>query len=232
MSRILIVASDPMEFPGLLRHATNVTDASLPLDWARSARLGADELLLVTNGAGGHRAGLATEAALLTFPADAVVSTGFCGALAPELQIGGIVVATAVQWGTRRFPSLNPQTTRPHHSGVVTSIDHVAQTAREKSYLRATGACAVEMEAGGVADCALSRGLPFHCVRVVTDLAEEDMANDFNGALRPDGHFGTMKILQGALLHPLTRLPELLRLRKRCDRAAHALGDFFADCRF
>ena len=232
MSRILIVASDPMEFPGLLRHATNVTPAPLPIDWARSARLGPHELRLVTNGAGAHRAALATEAALLTFQAEAVVSTGFCGALALELQIAEIVVATAVQWGTRRFPCLNPQTSRSHLSGIVSSIDHVAQTAREKRYLRATGFSAVEMEAGGVADCAFARGIPFHCVRVVTDLAEEDMANDFNGALRPDGHFGTMKILQGALLHPLTRLPELLRLRKRCHRAAHALGDFFADCRF
>jgi NADPH:quinone reductase-like Zn-dependent oxidoreductase len=90
----------------------------------------------------------------------------------------------------------------------------------------------VEMEAGGVAERAVARGVPFYCVRVVTDMAGEDMANNFNGALRPDGHFATINILQGALRHPLVRLPELLRLRNRCVRAARVLGDFIADCRF
>jgi hypothetical protein len=69
-------------------------------------------------------------------------------------------------------------------------------------------------------------------VKVVTDLAGEDMANDFNRALRPDGHFATMSILLGALRHPQVCLPELIRLRKRCIRGARVLGDFIADCRF
>ncbi len=116
--------------------------------------------------------------------------------------------------------------------GVVCSIDHVAQTAEEKRQLRASNAAVVEMEAAGVARRAATRGIPFYCVKVVTDLAGEDMANDFNRAFRPDGHFATMKILQGALRQPLVRVPELIRLRNRCARAARALGDFFADCRF
>ena len=101
-----------------------------------------------------------------------------------------------------------------------------------KARLRAGGGSVVEMEAGGVAERARARDLPFYCVRVVTDLADEDLANDFNRALRPDGHFATMSILRGTLRNPLVRLPELLRLRNRCVRAALALGDFIADCRF
>jgi len=88
------------------------------------------------------------------------------------------------------------------------------------------------MEAGGVAERARTRDLPFYCVRVVTDLADEDLANDFNRALRPDGHFVTMRILRGTLRNPLVRLPELFRLRNRCVRASLALGDFIADCQF
>lgn len=90
----------------------------------------------------------------------------------------------------------------------------------------------MEMEAAGVAERAATRGLPFYCIRVVTDLAGEDMANDLNGALRPDGHFATMLILRGAVSHPWARLPELIRLRRRSVRAACVLGDFVADCRF
>ena len=110
--------------------------------------------------------------------------------------------------------------------------DRVARTAEEKRILRTQGASAVEMEAAGVASRAEALGLPFYCVRAVTDLAGEDMANDFNKALRPDGHFGTMRIFSHALRHPVARLPELIRLRQHGERAARALGEFFADCRF
>ena len=115
---------------------------------------------------------------------------------------------------------------------MVYSIDHVARTAREKAVLRGQGGSAVEMEAGGVAERAAARGKALYCIRVVTDLAGEDMANDFNQALRPDGHFATMSILSRALRDPLVRLPELIRLRNRCARAATELGEFIADCRF
>jgi len=75
-----------MEFPGILRHAAGVSPAYLALDWSRSARLGDHELVLAANGAGAQRAALAVEAALERFPAEAIVSTGFCGALAEELN--------------------------------------------------------------------------------------------------------------------------------------------------
>lgn len=230
--RILMIAAAPMEFPGILTHATHAKPAGLPLDWSRTARLGHHELVLAANGAGARRAASAVDAALQTFPPDAIISTGFCGALAPELEIAQVVVGTVVSAGTRRYPALHPASNRHHHLGVVCSIDHVAQTADEKRRLRNSGASAVEMEAGGVAERAALRTIPFYCVRAVTDLAAEDMENDFNRALRPDGHFATIKILQGALRNPKVRFAELIRLRNRCVQAARALGDFFADCRF
>jgi hopanoid-associated phosphorylase len=232
MTRILMVAADAMEFPGILRHASGVAPMHLDIDWSRSARLGNYELLLAANGMGAQRAAAAVDAGLQDFPAEAIVSTGFCGALEPDLETADVVVGTAVSTGSHTFPALCPAIERRHRLGVVCSIDHVAQTAEEKRRLRAGGASAVEMEAGGVAERAQARGVPFYCVRVVTDLADEDMANNFNQALRPDGHFATINILRGALRNPLVRLPELVRLRSRCVRAAGTLGDFIADCRF
>ncbi len=88
------------------------------------------------------------------------------------------------------------------------------------------------MEAAAVAERALARGIPFYCVKAVSDLADETLANDLNAAMRPDGHFDTIKVLGSTLRHPLVRVPELLRLRRRSARAAICLGDFFADCRF
>ena len=172
------------------------------------------------------------DAALREFAADAVVSTGFCGAVDPGLAIADVVVATSVTDGSKQFAALQPECGRRHHTGVVATIDHVARTAREKQQLRGAGAIAVEMEACGVAERANVHGLPFFCIRVVTDLAEEDLANDFNAALREDGRFATMDILKGTLRNPFVRLPELFRLRNRCVRSARVLGEFIADCRF
>ena len=274
--KLLFIASDPMEFRGLLSHATAIREAEVAANWSRLAMLRDSELLLVANGAGPRRAAAATDAGMKKFDAEAIVSTGFCGALSPELQIADLVSATmcdrppglssarcaagayAAQtaeekrnpavgqsqalptWpyalsapeplrnGTRNItPAFAPR----HFAGPIRSIPYVAQTAEEKRKLAENGAIAVEMEAAGIAARAESLGLPMYCIRAVTDLAGENLANNFNKALRLDGQFDTILILKGSLRNPMVRLPELLRLRKRCVRAAQVLGEFFADSR-
>jgi adenosylhomocysteine nucleosidase len=180
---------------------------------------------MLANCAGGRRAAQAVDAAR---QATAIVNIGFCGGLDPALRIGDIFVATSI--GGVGVGS--PQSSSPYASGDLASLDHVAQTAAEKQKLRARGASVVEMEAAGVHERAQALGVPFFCVRSVTDLAGETFANDFNAALREDGHFGTMQILRSAMLRPVARLPELVRLRKRCAIAAQNLGEFIANCRF
>jgi len=210
--KLLFVASDVMEFRGMQRRD--------------------DEVRLAANGAGAHRAAAAIDDALATFRPEAIVSMGFCGALDPSLAIGDIVVGTTVFAGDRAFAAEPPVTVARHRSGPVCSIDHVAGTAEEKRKLHSTGAIAVEMEAAGVAQRAQKLGVPFFCIKSVTDLADETMANDFNAVLRSDGRFDTMKVLVSSLRRPWVRLPELVRLRKRCLLASRSLGVFIADCRF
>ena len=232
MIRILFVASDRREFGGFLMFTEAARKPALPVDWARAATLNGNEILLVAHGVGRTRAAAAVKTAHGAFSADHVVSTGFCGALNPKLPVGATVVGTCVISGGRRYQTAPVAGTRPFYTGVVASIDHVAQSAEEKRELHTEGADVVEMEAAGVAETAEALGLPFSCVRVVTDLASEDLANDFNRALRSDGHFATMHILRDVLRQPAARLPELIRLQQRCTRAAKSLGEFFADCRF
>jgi adenosylhomocysteine nucleosidase len=226
--RILFVAADAMEYRGILARVSDVRREHLPVDFARSARLGEHEVLLLANGAGGKRAAAAVCAGDVFAP-EAIVSTGFCGALEDKLGIADVVAATAVAGNGREH---RVEAVEAPHAGVVCTIDHVAQSAEEKRRLRESGASAVEMEAAAVADSARMRTIPFYCVRAVTDLAGESMANDFNQALRSDGHFDTIRILRGALSRPTIRFPELIRLRCRCVRAAEALGKFFVGCRF
>lgn len=238
--RLLFIAADRMELAGIAARADGVRPALYPVDWARQARLNGHEILLAANGAGWSRAGSAVDATA-GFRPEAIVSTGFCGALDEALHPGDIVIATAIQTlptgAVHAQPSTVPEPNRGRQGAVliapIVSLSHVALLATEKRRLRSTtGACAVEMEAAGVASRADSLRLPFYCIRAVTDLATEDMSNDFNAALRSDGHFDTMRILRGAFRRPIVRLPELVRLRNRSLRAARGLGDFFADCRF
>jgi adenosylhomocysteine nucleosidase len=210
--KLLLVASDVMEFRGL--------------------KLRGPDIRLAANGAGAHRAAAAVDTALAGFHPDAIVSMGFCGALDPTLGIADIVVGTTILANGGTFGAQPPTASRRHRTGAVCSIDHVAGTAEEKAKLHVSGAIAVEMEAAGVAERAQSIGIPFFCIKSVTDLADETMANDFNAVLRPDGRFDTIKLLAASMRRPWVRLPELIRLQRRCVLAAESLGDFIADCRF
>jgi adenosylhomocysteine nucleosidase len=230
--KLLIVASEPAELRAIAARASNVRRAAVRADWARRALLGGNELLLVANGAGRQRAAAALDAALAGFAPDALASTGLCGALVPEMQAADIVVATEVLYKDTRFPVTPVTTALQHHCGAVRTLDHIAQTAEEKRFWRSSGAAAVEMEAAAVGERSQSLGLPFYCVKAVSDLNYETLVNDLNAALRPDGHFDTIKVLGSSLRHPLARVPELLRLWRRSIRAAYILGEFFADCRF
>jgi nucleoside phosphorylase len=191
-----------------------------------------DDIRTVANGAGPHHAAAAVDDVLRTFRPEAIISMGFCGALDPSLAIADIVVGTTVFGGDRAFPAEPPVTSARHRSGPVRTTDHIVGTAEEKKQLHSTGAIAVEMEAAGVAQRAEKLGVPFFCLKAVTDLADETMANDFNVVLRSDGRFDTMKVLLSSLRHPWVRLPELFRLQRRCALAARSLGEFIADCRF
>jgi nucleoside phosphorylase len=119
----------------------------------------------------------------------------------------------------------------PHKTGTLLSIDRVACTAKEKSEFERTGAAAIEMEAAAVAQKALGYNIPFYCIRVVTDTADEDLPLDFNRYRDADGRFSRAKILAAAFRRPML-FPELMKLNKRSKNAAQALGDFIAGTRF
>jgi len=229
-SPLLFVAADPREFIGFVSHWEEVHAAYLPVNWARAGRWKGREVMAIANGAGCERA---FAAVLVAQRPSAVCNIGFCGALDESLRIGDVFVAREVRNGSHRYETLVPGFVRANAApGIVVSIDHVAQTAAEKSNLRATGASIVEMEAAGAARAAEDLGLPFYCIRAVSDLAGEDFANDFNAALGPDGKFSVLSLVRGALASPRKRFGELLRLQRRTAVASKKLGDFLADCTF
>ncbi len=203
------------------------------LDWrvrfARMAVLRGSTVLLAANGPGPKLAAQAVDAVREHAVVDGLVSTGFCGALAPGLAPCDIFVATEVLGaGVASRPA---DSSRPYKTGKLLSIDRVASTIAEKTELRKTGADAVEMEAAAVAERAEHWNIPLYIVRVVTDAADESFPLDFNQVRDPQGRFDRAKIILAALRRPKI-FPALIQLSRRCTTAAQILGDFIADTRF
>jgi adenosylhomocysteine nucleosidase len=173
--------------------------------------------LLLASGPGPR---LVSEALREKRAVDGIVSVGFCGALDPSLAIGDIVVSVGEVDSPRRFVR-----------GEILSTDRVVVTAAEKRALRErTGAAAVEMESAAVAAKAREWGVPFRCIKVVSDTAGQDMPLDFNEYRDAAGQFSRGRIALAALRRPLTLIPALLRLDRNCRIAAGKLGEFLADC--
>jgi adenosylhomocysteine nucleosidase len=222
---LLFVASEPREFDGLLARGSK-----LP---AR-VNLRGRHCVLTASGPGPRLAAKAVAIGLQQATIAAMISTGFCGGLDPALRRGDIVAAATVvdTESGEEFEANFPK-------GAVLPItrfasgDRVLRTAREKSDLRrATGAGCVDMESAAIALEARRAGVPFYCVRVVTDTADDSFVNDFNAARAPDGSFSKRAIIAGALRRPFTRVPELIRFARSSSRAASKLGDCLAACEF
>jgi nucleoside phosphorylase len=225
---LLFVAADPLECTGWVARWNSVRKVSLAVRWARAGKWKGRDVAVIANGAGAARA---FAAVVLAGEVSAVCNIGFCGALRQELRVGDVFVATEIRNGERAYEA-NPPGGPEAASGAVASIDHVAATAAEKRQLRAGGASIVEMEAAGAANAAEDLAVPFYCVRVVSDLAGEDFANDFNAALTSDGGFSVARLAMGALASPGKRFSELIRLRQRTAMASKKLGEFLANCTF
>ena len=227
---LAFVAAERREFDGLLRRADRVTKLDWPLSFARMAWVNGEPMVLVANGPGPKLAGRAVEIARKHQELRGLVSTGFCGALNPALELCDIFVANEVLGIAHALPPV--KTSGAYRTGKLLSIDRVVSTAAERADLYRTGADAVEMEAAAVAGKAAEWNIPFYCIRVVTDTAAENFPLDFNRMRDAEGRFSRIKILAAMLQRPGSVLPELLKLNKRCRDASLVLGDFIVDASF
>lgn len=129
-------------------------------------------------------------------PGQAALVFGVCGALDPSLRVGDTVVYARVIDGTETF-ELDPDLAA-HCAGVygvapvsAANVERVIGEVAAKAELRAaTGASAIDMEAGALARSLHRDGVRVAMVRVVSDDARgalPDLANAYSpdGTLRP-----------------------------------------------
>lgn len=162
---------------------------------------------------------------------------GWCGGLRPDLGAGDLVLADATisageDGSTTSIPhpapdSLIEEVSHLAHRlgrrmvvGPVLTSDHVLSSVEQKQAGAATGAAAVEMEAGPLARWATGRSLPFVHLRVVLDPLKSALPST---KFPTDDHGYAQKgaLLSHALTHP-REWPALWRLLRQI-RAARAV---------
>jgi adenosylhomocysteine nucleosidase len=236
---ILFVASESAELEPVAGRLENLRKLNWPIDYAYEGISEGRRFILVANGAGPKLAAQATEVAiravtnadLSSSRLEAVITTGYCGGLDPTLKAGDIVVAEQVfDLATREYFPCAELQGHPGQ-GIVLSQDRIANNIEEKQQLfLKTGACAVEMEAAGVAARSKRAGLPFHCIKVLCDVATESFGLDLNRMRTAEGRVARGKIIVHALVRP-NLIPGLLRLKRRTEEVAQGLGEFLVSCR-
>jgi adenosylhomocysteine nucleosidase len=186
----------------------------------RFAELEAESVLVT--GMGPRRARRALEAALERRVAPHLVwSCGFAGGLHPSWKTGAVLFQPPAERGPFWRDCLR-------QSGAVegrfVAAQRVAVTAEEKRRLHAdTGADAVDMESGALAEVCRERGMDFGIIRVISDAAQEDLPLDFNRLMTAEDRLHWGRLLWAVAASP-GRISGLLRLRRQTLVAARALG--------
>lgn len=158
------------------------------------------------------------------------VFAGFAGALTEKLHVGDIVLADAVVDGEgNRWPTTwkahlpEHRWAPPRHRGVLLTVDQLAATPEEKHRLGENhGAVAVDMESATFAARCTQAGLPFACLRAISD----EMATSLSPALTSllsGGSASPWRVLAALGRRP-GMLPEMLRLARDTKRASVQLG--------
>ena len=177
------------------------------------------EIRILLTGVGPSNAERSLRAALSGEKPAAVLTCGFAGGLDPALASGTVVFAADEEAGfSEDLRALGARPARFHCAA------RIAVSAAEKKALRlSTGADAVEMESEVIRRMCREQHIPSATIRVISDIAGEDLPWDFNRSMTPDGGLNYGKLVQAVLRSP-GRIAGLLRLRGQCRAAARNLA--------
>ena len=164
---------------------------------------------------GGLPAGAAVAAErLVAAGVSGLLSFGLAGGLDPALRPGDLVIPEAVLldgivWSTdaalrRRFGAATA-------GALLAGTQIVADASAKRALFEATGAVAIDLESGAVAQVARRHGLPFAVLRAVCDPAERNLPPAALAALNAAGAIGLSRVLAAVARRP-GQIGELLRL--------------------
>jgi nucleoside phosphorylase len=159
-----------------------------------------------------------------------VLSAGFAGALADELQVGDIVLATEVvdESGQRlatTWPGVlpaGPWQPPLHRGAIYTAAKPLGSPQEKRTQRQLRHAIAVDMETAVLAHWCQKREIPFGAVRAISDASATELSPRLLSLLGDD-HPSPLRIAAAALSSPWL-LRELWRLARDTRKAAHQLA--------
>ena len=237
--KIVIMTAMPEEYRAVAISLKAAGATQVGTVQAGHFRSATHEFLLVESGMGFRNAARGAKRLVDTERPDLLISAGFCGAIAPELQAGDVVVAEKVVIVTdggyqevsvplspigANFIARQSVEGRGVVGGTfvstsaITSKSHLAGVL-SGHYLNPV----VEMESGAIALAAAENNIPLLAIRTVSDTAAEELGfslDDFCDAemlrIRP------IKVLFTMLRKPWI-IPQLVRLARSSRTAAENL---------
>jgi adenosylhomocysteine nucleosidase len=210
MERVGIVAAMAGEVAPLVRLADlkRVTGGRLNV-------FESDRFVVAYAGMGRERVMEACEAVCARGPVCVLVSAGWVGSLhrgVPARSVQRPAVVIDAESG-ERFEAAGG-------SGVLLTVTRVASAAEKQELATQWGGDVVDMEAAHVARFAQERGIPFACVRAVSDAHDEVLPelNRFSEA----GQFQTGKFARWVMLRP-GWWPVMMRMGRNSESAAKVM---------
>jgi adenosylhomocysteine nucleosidase len=216
MTRTAIIAALPAELKPLTRGWQHERSNGVDL---RRWSFDGGEWIAACAGAGVNRAAKAFAEVEKSGELDSVISTGWAGALREELVPGQTYdVSTVIDARTgERFVTTGP----PNDCWLVTN-SRVADAAEKQRLASTYEAALVDMEAAGVARLARMRGIPFYCIKGISD-GYSDHLPDFNRFISTDGQFQLLRFVFFALVRPW-HWRALIRMGENSSKAARSIA--------
>ena len=152
------------------------------------------------------------------------ISIGWTGALSEEFvpgeayRVSGVIDARTGE----RFPVASAT----DECWLVTSAK-VADASEKQRLATTYSAAMVDMEAAGVARMAAMRGIPFNCIKGVSDGFREKLP-DFNRFISANGQFHLARFILFVLIRPW-HWPRLMRMGENGKKAAERLQAILLD---
>jgi adenosylhomocysteine nucleosidase len=176
------------------------------------------------SGMGAERALVAMAEVERYARADAICSIGWAGALDKAISAASVWhVAEVIDTQTgERFATAQQALGKTDAWPVLATATRVADSI-EKARLAATyGARLVDMEAATLARIAQGRGIPFFCLKAVSDVADAKLP-DLNPFIRQNGQLRMVPFLAHIAVRPRS-WPGMMRLGRFSDLAAKHLA--------
>lgn len=221
MTRVALVAAFAGELQPLVRGWPHSTRDGMQF-WAQ--RNPEEEWIAACAGAGQAAATRAFAAIEDGGPVDLLFSVGWAGSLRADVAPGSahnVAGVIDVRTGERFRCDAGAG-----ELWLATS-PRVADRQEKRRLAAAYPAALVDMEASALARLAAMRGIPFYCIKGVSD-GLDDRLPDFNAFLGANGQFRTARFLAFAAARPIY-WPALIRMGENSKKASQKIAESLLD---